>query len=217
MGNSAARQILSEQAFISEVFHNLSQPLTALHCNLDLALQNDRTYEQLRASVQDALSNAERLRQRLLLVRALNDACEPDAPSQPTDLVALLRDLKEDMTPLFKSAGRNFVLETASGPLQVRAEVTRLMRCLLVLLEYLLLYLPEGDTLSVSVAQRAERYVEVRLAGAVSLPVGPADGERCHAVEIELVRRTFAAAGGEFALDRSNADRAVCVGTLPLA
>jgi signal transduction histidine kinase len=216
MGNNVASQGLSEAAFISEVFHNLSQPLTALNCTLDLALQNDRTYEQLRASVQSALDHAERLRQRLLLVRALNDACEPGEPAPPTDLPALLRDLEEDLSPVFESAGRSFVLRTRCGPLLVPAERMRLMRCLLVLLEYLLVYLAEGETLGLTVVRRAAHQAEIRIEGAFSLPIGPLDDGHLHSCEIELTRRTFAAAGGEFALDRATADRGVCVGTLPL-
>ncbi len=217
MSNSAASRTLSEPAFISEVFHNLSQPLTALHCTLELALQNDRTYEQLRASVQSALDHAERLRQRLLLARTLNDACEPVASSQPADLVALLRDLQEDLSPMFESAGRGLLVGTPCGPLLVQAERMRLMRCLVVLLEYLLVYLAEGETLAFTVARRAEQRAEILIEGAVSLPIGPLEDGYRHSCEIELARRTFAAAGGDFALIRSNADHAVCAGTLPLA
>src|SRR5580658_4323384 len=103
---SAPDQRSSEAAFLSEVFHSLSQPLTALHCTLDLAMQHDRTTEQLRASVQSALDNAERLRRRLLLIRALQDAENPGDTSELVDVNALLRELCDDMSPLFESTGR---------------------------------------------------------------------------------------------------------------
>ena len=63
--------------FAANVFHDLSQPLTALHCSLELALARDQTIEEFRASVEAALHNAERLRQRLLLLRELSDADDP--------------------------------------------------------------------------------------------------------------------------------------------
>ncbi len=103
--DAEAQELKLNGALISEVFHNLSQPLTALHCELELALRRDQTVEELRGSVQAALEDAERLRQRLLLVRALNDASNPGDLSQPTELCELFRQLHEDMLPLFALGG----------------------------------------------------------------------------------------------------------------
>jgi signal transduction histidine kinase len=214
--NRPANHSFPEAAFISEVFHNLSQPLTALHCTLDMALQNDASLTQLRASVQCALDSAERLRQRLMLVHALNDVRSTDPRLQTTDLAALLCELTEMMTPLFESEGRRLLAQLPCGPLLVRAENARLMRCLLVLLEYFLRYLAKGETLLLSAAGRGDRHAEVRIGGALSLPVGPLDDGDHFCCEVELARRTFFAAGGEFALNSSKTGHAVCLGTLPL-
>ncbi len=66
-----------------EIFHSLSQPLTALICSLELSLSCDRTIEELRATVQAALENAERLRRRLMFLRELTDADGPGDSSPP--------------------------------------------------------------------------------------------------------------------------------------
>jgi signal transduction histidine kinase len=208
----------SQEAFLSEVFHSLSQPLTALHCTLDLALQHDRTAQQLRASVQSALDNAERLRRRLLLIRALQDAENPGDTSELVDVNALLRELCDDMSPLFESTGRKLELQIAAKPLPVRADKARLLRGLFVFLEYLFRYLPEGATLSVILDRIKGRGAEICIEGPCSLPVGPDDGNcrPTYSCEAELVRRTFKAAGGEFALTSYDSDGSAWLGTLPL-
>ena len=207
----------SEATFISQVFHDLSQPLTALHCTLDLALQIDGSPEQLRASVQAALDHAERLRQRLLLIRALNDADDPGSLSAPVDMSTLLAQLAEDMVPLFESGGRHFELRTSREPLLVRVNPVRLTRALFAFLEYLYRYLP-GDRMVMADLGENGRHAEIRIDAESSLPVGPSvEGFSCQqSCEAELVRRTFAAAGGRFTLLSVDAARCVWLGTLPL-
>ncbi len=113
------RAMERQRSFVSEVFHNLSQPLTALHCSLELSLFRDQTADELRAGIATALENAACLRQRLLLLRELNQASEPGDLSLPTDLNELLRDLREELLPLFESAGQQFDLHLEAGQLQV--------------------------------------------------------------------------------------------------
>ena len=206
----------AEAALISEVFHSLSQPLTALHCSLDLALRRDRTLKQLRASVQIALDNAERLRQRLLLVRALNDAVDPGDLSQPTDLSTLLRELGEDMRPLFESVGQKLELHVDRDPLLVRGDSTRLAQALFCLLEYLFRYSPQTALLAIHLTH-TEQKADICIDTAACLPVGPADDASAtpYSCEIELVRRSFRAAGGEFDLVNCDSGRSVWRATLP--
>lgn len=208
----------SEAAFLSEVFHSLSQPLTALHCTLDLALECDRTVEQLRASVQSALDNAERLRQQLLLTRALKDAADPGEIAEPVDICALFRELGDDFSPLFDSTGRELAIDIGVERLRVRADERRLTQALFTFLEYLFRYLPEGATLSVSLDQGAAGRAEIRIDSPSCLPIGPdcvEYGSPC-SCETELLRRTFLAVNGEFELTSCDSGRSVWLGTLPL-
>ena len=206
-------------ALVSEVFHNLSQPLTALHCELELALLRDHTVEELRGSVQSALEDAERLRQRLLLVRALSDASDPGDVSQPTDLTCLFRQLHEDMLPLFASAGQKFEVELERGAVLVRANQMRLMRALFAFVEYLFRHSAEGAVLAIRVQINAG-HADIGISAATCLPVAPsADGTAAtpYSCEIEMARRTFRAVDGEFALVSAGADESVWRATLPLA
>ncbi len=79
-------ELHQQYSFAHEIFHSLSQPLTALLCSLELSLSNDGSVEELRATIQDALANAERLRQRLVSLRELTDAGGPADSSRPTVL-----------------------------------------------------------------------------------------------------------------------------------
>jgi len=66
---------------LSEVFHGISQPLTALECGLELSLRQDKDSAQLRAQVKAALESAQILHQRVVVLRMLLDAGDPgDTP-----------------------------------------------------------------------------------------------------------------------------------------
>src|SRR5208283_6189211 len=93
--SAAEQESLRQRRFVSEVFHNLSQPLTALHCSLEVSMADDRTAEEFRASVAAALQNAERLRQRLLLCRELSEADDPGDVSLPVPLHRVLEQVRE--------------------------------------------------------------------------------------------------------------------------
>jgi signal transduction histidine kinase len=204
---------------VSEVFHNLSQPLTALHCELELALRRDRTVEELRSSIQAALEDAARLRQRLLLVRALSDAADPGDLSQPTELCELFRHMREDMLSLFASAGQKFELELDCGVVRVRANQARLTRALFAFLEYLFRHSAEGSVLTIRVQVIAGQ-ADIRITAATCLPVAPSvDGSVSipYSCEIEMARRSFRAVDGEFALVSAGDDQSVWRAALPLA
>jgi len=208
----------SLRVFVGEVFHALSQPLTALQCSLELSLQRDQTVEELRASLETALELAGRLRQQLSLVRALNDATDPGDLSWPTDLSELLLQLREDMRPLFESAAKTFSLKLDAQPLLVRADKAKLMRGLFCFLEHLFRHLPPSAVLAVGV-NVSGRQARINIHAASCLPVSPCQttGDSPYSCEIELARRTFLATGGEFAFVSSNGEQNLWQASVPLA
>lgn len=220
-GNPAeARESDVQHSFVSEIVHNLSQPLTALQCSLELALFRDQTIDELRSSVESALQNAECLRQRLLLLRELNQANDPGDLSRPTELNGLLRELQEELLPLFESAGQELELHLQDGTLQVRGNKTKLTRALFYFLEYLFRYSAKGATLGLRVRPTNERQVEISIATSSCLPVGPGveneSRPQC-SCEIEIASRSFRAAGGDFMLVSSASGQSIWGATLPLA
>jgi phospho-acceptor domain-containing protein len=194
---ATAPALASRQDFASNVYHDLSQPLTALHCSLELALVRDQTVEEFRASVEAALQNAERLRQQLLLLRELSDAEDPGDVS-PLALDRLLQQLREDMLPLFESAGRSFALTCV--PVQVPANEAKLMRGFFYLLEFLLRCAAPGRDLCLQGRRTGQQQLEICIEGcAVRAEAGPSE---CSLDPdwnggLEIARRTFRAIGGE--------------------
>jgi hypothetical protein len=65
-----------DEEILVHIFHLLSQPLTALHCSLELALITGGDLHDYRRSIESALENADRLRSRLLLAREMAEAYE---------------------------------------------------------------------------------------------------------------------------------------------
>lgn len=211
------QEVIPHPSFLSEVFHNLSQPLTALHCSLELALDRDTTMEDLRATVQTALENAERLRERLLLLRALAAAADPGDLSQPTDLTGLFKDLRDAMLPLFETAGVNFDLQIDARPMQVRGNKFRLQQGTFCFLEYLLRFTRQEGTIAVRICER-ELEAEIVICADCALPMcALSDFDRTpYSCEIEMARRTFRAAGGDFHLVSSDSNSSVWRATLNL-
>ena len=162
--------------FVSEVFHSLSQPVTALQCSLELSLLRDQTAEQYRASVEAALQNAERLRQRLLQAREMAEACDPGDTSQPVALDSLLNEVCEDLQPLFESAGQRLAWDCRA--VQVHGDRQKLQRGFVYLLEYVQRnpVFDRGVTISTTIAD-SQHSVRVNLAG-VSLTEGKISGWR---------------------------------------
>ncbi len=207
-----------QRYFLSEVFHDLSQPLTALQCSLELSLRRDRTVEELQADVEAALENAERLRQRLLLLRALTEAADPGDGSSITDLNQLLRELQEEMLPLFESAGQILELRIGRAPVQVRADKVRLMRALFYFLEYLFRYSAAGAVVRLKLENRNSHQAEINICAQSCLPVSPSVDDREApqiSCEVEIVRRSFRAAGGGFELISHSTDHSVWRAGLP--
>ena len=217
VAESAAQEMADQRSFVSNVFHKLSQPLTALHCSLELSLARDETAEEYRASVEAALQNAERLRQSLLLTRELSDADDPGDISTTVALQKLLFDLREDLLPVFESAGVDF--DVTCDPIHILGNEAKLTRAFLYLLEYLQRTSPRSS-LDISVHQKSRERVEIRmtLLGAVS--AADLADDLCDPIsagELEIARRTFRAVGGDLTLVASAVEQSVWVASLLLA
>ncbi len=88
--------------FASDLFHRLSQPLTALQCSLDLSLRGTRTAEEYKATIVTALELTQRLVRISDFAREANLADDPGVRSA-VDVSALLTEMADEFEPVAES------------------------------------------------------------------------------------------------------------------
>ena len=135
------------QQLVSELFHALSQPITALRCSLELALyaQSSPSKENL----QVALAYAEKIAQLASGIRELVQADDPGDERVELLLKDCLRGAVLDMEPVAEAAQ---VAIEMCGPVtgKIIAEPRRLHQALFYLLEFALWSAAPGSILSMS-------------------------------------------------------------------
>ncbi|HVZ19067.1 MAG TPA: hypothetical protein VG897_18260, partial [Terriglobales bacterium] len=62
---------------LSDAFHTLNQPITGLHCGLEIALQKPRNEADYRQRISDGIQNAGAIVKYLKAIRQLVDAADP--------------------------------------------------------------------------------------------------------------------------------------------
>lgn len=107
-------QIELRRKFISDAFHTLNQPLTGLHCGLEIALQKPRSAGEYRQRISDGVDNAGVILRLLRAVRELVESADPGERYGTVSLGLLLSQLKSDL---------EVVAETTNVQLHVDAEI----------------------------------------------------------------------------------------------
>lgn len=144
----------------SDIFHSISQPLTALHCSLELSLLRDETLQDFRRSVELALASAQSLRSRLLEARELSDADDPGDLSLPVRFDSLLERLRQEFVPLLEHRRQSMSIQCPAVCAQ--ADEGKLQRVLFTLLEMLVATTEAVGSLTVLAREWGE-HVEVLL------------------------------------------------------
>jgi signal transduction histidine kinase len=98
--STTAKQIEGRRGYVSEAFHSLNQPLTALHCGLELCLMKERSGEEYRQRIEDAIGNAGTVLQLSKAVRELVEAADPGEDLQKVELNQVLTALMEELAVL---------------------------------------------------------------------------------------------------------------------
>ena len=120
---------------LSHVFHLLSQPVTALQCSLEFALNSFDDPPQCRTWIEAALENCERLRCRLSLAREIAEAAEPIDAGDTSELRSVLEEALTTVEALFATPhGRPELLCDA---VEICGEHSRLLRAFLHILQNL--------------------------------------------------------------------------------
>lgn len=208
-----AQQLAGSRELAAEMFHSLSQPLTVVQCSLELSLANDSSPQEFRASVEAALENTQRVRQRLDVAREMINADDPGDTSDAVSLELLLQRLAEELLPL--AASQDCMLQVSGRPLRVRTNPGKLERAFFYLLEFLLSASDSGGCIQVQAAGDGQAEVAITASGcARSLVQGL---QREDNAQLRVAHRILKALGGEWHAESQSLNEVCCTVYLPLA
>ncbi len=205
MGSSGAATKNELRHLVSDLFHQLSQPLTTLCCSLELALLQTPTAQEYGEIVLNALVQAERVSALAIAMRELLEASEAGDDGEMLELRAAVAETIGDLLLVADAAGVEICYRPQSAGL-VWFDAPRLRRGLFHLLGFVIGSTLPGAVLKIELAEH-ETSVNLALMASregVCDPPPPTDREQ------ELLRKLglgiacaiFTAAGGSFCMQR---------------
>ena len=114
---------------ISDAFHSLNQPLTGLHCGLEIALQRPRSDSDYRERIGTGLENAGVILQLVRAIRQLVDAADPGERFGTVDLALVVTQLKGELEVVAEALQVKVTVRCDSS-CKVKADPTKLMAAL---------------------------------------------------------------------------------------
>ena len=142
----------TRQQFISDVFHALSQPLAALRCSLEVALLKNRSAEEYRSIIENALIQTERAIQSASFVRQMAEAEDPGHP-KVFDFGTLVAEVAGEFGLVAGSKGIQVDCKVNSGTC-VCADPQRVQRALFYVFDAALSSADSGSTLFVTLENK---------------------------------------------------------------
>ncbi len=191
----------------SDLFHELSQPLTNLCCSLELALLQSPTTEEYTQIVSQALLQAEKASGLATAIRELLDAGHPGEKADVLDLSHATGDAVDDLLPVAESAGVEITyLPQPACP--VWFDPHRLRQGLFHLLGSLIGMGAHGSVLRIELEASGPQTVLALKLSAIADNIGESepqpDRELLQRLELGLSRAIFEAAGGVFSVERGS-------------
>jgi signal transduction histidine kinase len=145
--------------FAADASHELRTPLSVIRTTAELALRRARSPEEYRQSLDDIVSEAERMTQLVedLLLLARTDAQAADMPREPLDLAALIEETADHMRDIARA--KSIEIRTAASPVIVSANPPALRRVFLVLLDNAIKYSNPDSTVTVSLTSDGDHVI----------------------------------------------------------
>jgi signal transduction histidine kinase len=148
-GDLAGGKQAQENEFFPDVFHALSQPVTALECGLELSLLHDSTVDDFCRRIESLLDTARDLRRQFTEFRALEDAAECGDTSIAVALDELLAEVRESLVQLAEE--RNVTVQLESAPALVHGNYERLRSGFFRLLDFVVSHTATGESVTIAV------------------------------------------------------------------
>jgi signal transduction histidine kinase len=105
MKNPTVAAECESRQLVSDLFHQLSQPLTTLCCSLELALLQTPSAEQYSEVVAHVLGQAEKVSALATAIRELIEAGQAGYGGEVLELRRVVEDAVADLLPTAESAG----------------------------------------------------------------------------------------------------------------
>ncbi len=99
------QSLLSARELLPQVLHELAQPVSALQCSLEVALQRPRGIQDYVVALENAQEITNRLRSLLESFRELSEAVEPCDCLHPVDAAETINVAIQQMQPLADALG----------------------------------------------------------------------------------------------------------------
>ena len=157
MAEQVEETIVTLRRFVSDAAHELHTPLTALHTNLELALD-----EEFVRRAQAQVRRLERLTEGLLDLSRV-EAGGSQEKLAPLELVTLVQQVSELYASRAEQAGLAFNLTLPESPVTVRGDRAQLRQVLENLLDNAIKFTPEGGSVGAGIHQhggQVELWVE---------------------------------------------------------
>ncbi len=207
---SLAAEAYDSRQLISDLFHQLSQPVTSLCCSLELALLQTSTVKQYAEIVSRTFSEAQKASWLASALRELFNASQAGEDGEVLELRQAVGHAVDDLRPVAESAGVQ-VHYVALSACPVWFDAKRLRQGLFHLLGFMLGSRGRGAELTIALEQREAQSV-------LNLTVsGPEEGgdttdggpdpehlprELMRRFELGLARTIFEATGADFSVER---------------
>lgn len=180
--------------FVSDIYHALSQPLTALHCSLELALRKQQSPQEQNGALRDALTMAASAIESAKFLRLMVEAENP-GDVKPVLLARVLRDIRDELNPVAESQGTEIICSCGTETV-VSADPRRLREALFLLTDSALQRTGKQDMQMELLIRRKVALVRIGVAetssGQASSPSGSYTTK-----PILLAQKIIHAAGGE--------------------
>jgi C4-dicarboxylate-specific signal transduction histidine kinase len=205
-GNAVAAAECESRQLVSDLFHQLSQPLTTLCCSLELALLQTPTAEQYSEIVSQALSQAEKVSALATAIRELFDASLAGQCGEVLDLRRAVEETVGDLLPVAESAGVR-VCYLPGPSCRVWFDAPRLRQGLFHLIGFAIGSDGPGAAVRIELAEHgAELGMGLTISGSQGICDEPSnpnpDLELLRRLGLGIARAVFEAAGGSLSVNR---------------